>query len=246
MNSRTRSHHEAWEAVPWILNGSLSEAEVRAAQEHLRGCADCREALAFEQRLREAMQQPQPRAQPADAEAGWRQLSARLDGNLQAGKEESEFVEAPAETAPPGAAAAAIAALPRRWSAYVSVRWLAAAVIVEALALGVVVTASWSNHPGREPIAVYRTLSQVDAVTPAPTIRVVLAPGVRLEQFGSMLRAAHLQVVAGPSEAGVWSLAPAEDATSIATETALRALRGNPQVRFAEPLELGDHTPSQR
>jgi hypothetical protein len=244
MNSRTLSHHEAWEAVPWILNGSLSEAEARLAQEHLRGCADCREALAFEQRLREAMQQPQ--AQPADAEAGWRQLSARLDGSLLAGKQESEFADAPAEMAPPGAAAAAIAALPRRWSANTSVRWLAAAVIVEALALGVVVTASWSNHPGREPIAVYRTLSQVDAVTLAPTIRVVLAPGVRLEQFGTMLRAAHLQVVAGPSEAGVWSLAPAEDATSIATETALRALRGNPQVRFAEPLEPGDHAPSQR
>jgi hypothetical protein len=241
MNSRSLSHHEAWEAVPWILNGSLSEAEARAAQEHLRSCADCREALAFEQRLREAMQQPQ--AQPADAEAGWQRLSARLEGSLPAGKQESAFDEAAAETSPPGAAA--IAALPRRWSANASVRWLAAAVIVEALALGVVVTASWSNHPGRQPIAVYRTLSQVDAVTPAPTIRVVLAPGVRLEQFGTMLRAAHLQVVAGPSEAGVWSLAPAEDATSIATETALRALRGNPQVRFAEPLEQVDHTPSQ-
>ena len=35
MNSRSLSHHEAWEAVPWILNGSLSEAEARAAQEHV-------------------------------------------------------------------------------------------------------------------------------------------------------------------------------------------------------------------
>jgi hypothetical protein len=50
---------------------------------------------------------------------------------------------------------------------------------------------------------------------------------------------AHLQVVAGPGEAGVWSLAPADNAASVATEAALRELRGSAQVRFAEPIGSG-------
>lgn len=235
MTSRTLSHREAWEAVPWILNGSISEPEARAVQEHLRVCADCREALAFERRLCEAMQQ-QPQVKLEEAEEGWQRLSARLDAKVGG---------APTDAARRDVASAAVAVPPRR-SANAPVRWLAAAVIVEAMALGVVATASWTGHPGRDSAPAYRTLSQVDTVSRAPTIRVVLAPSVTLEQFGVLLHASHLQVVAGPSEAGVWSLAPADDATSIATESALRALRGSPQVRFAEPLELGDHAPPQR
>jgi len=62
-----------------------------------------------------------------------------------------------------------------------------------------------------------------------------------LEQFYVLLNSAHLQVVAGPGEAGVWSLAPAADASAVATAAALRELRGNPQVRFAEPIDTGVH-----
>jgi hypothetical protein len=222
MNSHTRSHREVWEAIPWILNGSVSQAEAHSMQEHLRVCADCREALAFERRVREAIGQPQVNV--SDAEPGWQQLCARLD-DPSADKQPLPIEDRSARM------------LRSRRSPSAPVRWLAAAVIVEALALGASVTASWSNHRPPETVAVYRTLSQADAVTHAPTIRVVLAPSVTLEQFGNLLHAAHLQVVAGPSKAGVWSLAPADDAPSVATEAALRELRGSPQVQFAEPLE---------
>ena len=233
MNSRTLSHREVWEAIPWILNGSLSEAETRAAQGHLGVCADCREALAFERRLREAMLQPQ--AKMLDAEAGWQRLEARIDAAapLEQGGRAAD-VESMEVALANGAAEAVIQ--PRRLPPG-PIRWLAAAVIVEALALGVIVSATWSTHAAREPAAAYRTLATVDPVTPAATIRVVLSPSLTLEQFGALLQNAHLQVVAGPSKAGVWSLAPAESTGRIATETALHELRDNPQVRFAEPLE---------
>jgi hypothetical protein len=51
-----------------------------------------------------------------------------------------------------------------------------------------------------------------------------------------MLAAAQLQVRAGPSEVGVWTLGPARDSDRAATETALRELRASAQVRFAEAL----------
>lgn len=36
---------EARERLPWLLNGSLTEAETRAVEDHLAGCAGCREEL---------------------------------------------------------------------------------------------------------------------------------------------------------------------------------------------------------
>jgi len=224
VSNLTQSHRHAWETIPWILNGSASEAQTRSAQEHLRQCADCREALAFEQQLREAMMQPQTNL--GDAEAGWQSLCARLDSNSASQKNWRESSRQPMPT-------------PTRTRRGISARWLAAAVIVEALALGAIVTASWINGAGRQPASEYHTLSRPDAVNAAPTIRMVLVPGMTLEQFRVLLSNAHLQVVAGPGEAGVWSLAPAEDVTSVATEAALRELRRNPQVRFAEPIGAG-------
>ena len=214
MTSQLQSHRQIWEMLPWALNGSASEAEALAVHEHLRQCADCREAWAFERRLHDALSRPQPTA--SDADEGWLHLSARIDGT----------------TRTPG-----IARL--RPSPTTQVRWLAAAVIVEALALGVIVTSSWANRPEREGAGLYQTLSRPEAARATPTIRAVLAPEMTLEQFRHLLGEAHLQVVAGPGEAGVWSLAPADDANVVATESALRELRGSVQVRFAEPIGGG-------
>ena len=225
MSNLTQSHRQAWEAIPWIVNGSASEAETRATREHLRRCPDCREALAFEQRLRDALSHPQ--ADIGDAAQGWQSLSVRLDENPTRGRHVNtrmpERVRAPAS---------------------VPIRWLAAAVMVEALALGTIVTSSWINRVEREPLGAYRTLSQPELPKIAPTIRVVLSSSMTLEQLRVLLNTAHLQVVAGPGEAGVWSLGPAESAAAVATEAALRELRGSPQVRFAEPIDSGVQAPS--
>jgi hypothetical protein len=215
-----QSHRQVWEQIPWILNGSASESDLQSAQAHLSQCADCREALAFERRLREAVQQ-QPRiAVGGDAEDGWQRLSARID-----------------------AQGSGRALLRARLSSSNQTRWLAAAVIAEALALGAMVTSSWITHGERTPAALYQTLSQPDPARPEPTIRVVLAPDMTLEQLRSLLKGAHMQVVAGPGESGVWSLAPAEDAAAVATDIALRELRGSPQVRFAEPIAMAARAP---
>jgi hypothetical protein len=71
----------------------------------------------------------------------------------------------------------------------------------------------------------------------------VLSPDMTLEQFRMLLTKAHLQVVGGPGESGVWSLAPAADATNLATEAAVRELRESAQVRFAEPIDAGARAP---
>jgi hypothetical protein len=65
---------------------------------------------------------------------------------------------------------------------------------------------------------------------------VVFAPDVTVAQVQSMLSAARLQVRAGPSEVGVWTLGPAGDSNRAATEAALRDLRAQSEVRFAEAV----------
>lgn len=216
MSDFTHSHRRVWEAIPWIVNHTASEVDVRSVQEHVCECADCREALAFEERLCDVMTSPQ--ASLSEAERGWRKLGARIEGN--------PVVRRAPEDGLPRVRPAVTMSLP--------MRWLAAAVVVEALTLGAIVSSSWLERSGRAPI--YRTLSQPAAAAAAPTIRVVLSPTMTLEQLRVLLNGAHLQVVAGPSEAGVWSLAPVADATSMATDAALRELRASPQVRFAEPI----------
>ena len=33
-------HRQAWDLIPWIVNGSAPESEWRAVQPHLESCAD--------------------------------------------------------------------------------------------------------------------------------------------------------------------------------------------------------------
>jgi hypothetical protein len=227
MNNSTHSHRRAWETIPWIVNGSASEEELRATHEHLRQCADCREALAFEQKLRDALSHP--RANLSDAAQGWQRLSARLDDTQMSNRHSNTAM-----------------AEPVRVPAIGPVRWLAAAVIVEALALGALVSSSLINNVERVPVGTYRTLSQPDtAARVAPTIRVVLSQDMTLGQLHALLKTAHLQVVAGPGDSGIWSLAPADNAATMATEGALRQLRESPQVHFAEPISNEADAPAR-
>jgi hypothetical protein len=220
MSNLNRAHLQAWELIPWIVNRSASPAEYRVAQEHLRLCADCRAELAFQRRVQGALSAPQ--VDLGDVENGWQRLCARLDND---------------ETLPPGRREPD----PERagTSMRATTRWLVAAVVIEAVALGTLSTAHRVEGIRSEPPSAYHTLSAPDHVSTAATIRVVLAPGMTLEQLRVLLNAAHLQVVAGPGDAGIWSLAPVTDTTAAATEETLRELRSNPHVRLAEPIDTG-------
>jgi hypothetical protein len=56
-----------------------------------------------------------------------------------------------------------------------------------------------------------------------------------VQQLQVLLSGTGLTVVAGPSEAGVWALAPVS-ASGRDADGALARLRASPAVRFAEPV----------
>jgi hypothetical protein len=113
-------------------------------------------------------------------------------------------------------------------------------MLAEAILIGGLAAALWARPPNAAlptaATASYRTLSSADLTPRGATIRLVLSPSMTLAQMQALLRRAGLQVVAGPSDAGVWSLGPALSSARAATASALQRLRANSGVRFAEPI----------
>jgi hypothetical protein len=221
MNDTSSTHRQAWDLIPWIVNGSAPESERLAVQAHLEGCTDCRQEFEFQRQLQAAMALQSTSA--TDMRDSWQRLRGRLD-----------------TAARPEATARSVHRRSRNvgkaW-----MPWLVAAMVVQAVGLGAFGAAWWSRPTAPQAsvpagTAVYRTLSAPEATLQAATIRVVFAPDVTMAQVQAMLAAARLQVRAGPSDIGVWTLGPAGDSNRAATNAALRELRARPGVQFAEAL----------
>jgi hypothetical protein len=51
MKSKTMSHLEAWDLIPWLVNGTLEADEKAQVEHHVRNCRDCAEELATQRQL---------------------------------------------------------------------------------------------------------------------------------------------------------------------------------------------------
>jgi len=195
-------HRQAWELIPWVVNGRASDDERALVDAHLRDCPDCRDELAFQQQVHGALatEIAEPAVQPSMT-----QLWSRIDGRES----------------------------PRPAVSATVVRWLAVAVVIEAIGLGAL-----SIDALRSDDAPYRTLTAPVAAAPGATIRIVPADDLPLSALHQLLDENHLQIVGGPTEAGVLSLAPRDGDAAIEPSATLQKLRANPGVRFAEPVAV--------
>lgn len=214
--------HEAARLLAWYVNDTLPAAQMRAVAEHLDQCATCRADAAALGPLRTLLRTPS--TVEYTPQAGFARLLARIDAADQAA------VEVPAAPAP-------MRSKPRGWSS--PMRWLAAAVVVQAVALGVMATALLGGLGGRgTPVdAAYQTLTSPAAADPRAALRVVFAPTLTLAELQQLLRSHQLSALAGPSEAGLYTLALAPAANGARDlQATLQRLRADPRVRFAELL----------
>lgn len=193
----------AWDAMPWALLGQLAVDDDRWLRQHIAGCTSCREEFARQQMLRRAVSLPPPIQ--VDAEAGLQRLLARLE-------------------AAPSARAAG-------WRAGAGLsRILVAAVLVQAVGLGVLGATLWSmDRPA------YRTLSQASAPRPADAIRLLPEAAMSLGEWDALLQALDLQVVAGPNDVGAYTVV-ARAPMAATRRSLLQRLRANPRIRLAEPV----------
>jgi hypothetical protein len=195
----------AWEAMPWVLQDSAPQEQTEWLMSHLADCDGCRAEFEQQKRLRLAMSLPADVS--IDPELGLRRLLARID--------------APALVTAPARAAGG------SWLT----RALVAAVLIQAVGLGMLGARFWAEGT---PQPVYRTLSQDAAPMPAGAIHVVPDNDMKLADWNTLLRSMQLQVIGGPNDVGAYTVMPAGGAA--ASTQAVQHLRAAHGIRLAEPV----------
>lgn len=213
----TASHRETVESIPWLVTGRIADDERRELEEHLQECAECREELALQKRLQAAMTR-EPRVEYAPG-VSLQKLWTRI------GDTETLDTNAP------------LSKTPRQRVRSRAMQWLVAAVVVEAIGITLLATL-----PRSGPVTAvsappaYRTVTTTDALPQNAALRVVFAPQVTLSQLNALLRDQRLEIVNGPSLAGVYTLATTAPTAQL--PDTLARLRAHGGVQFAELIAI--------
>lgn len=216
---------EAARLLPWYVAGQLTATDAERVASHLAHCAICRSDLAHELEVR-ALVKSDTRVEYAP-QSGLATTLARID----------ELSREPA-------AAPRVVPLTTVQRRIGAARWLGAAVVVQAIGIAVLGALLFHRTASDPPNSRYSTLSSSPAAAArGPRIRAVFAPTMTVAELKSVLAVTNLTIVRGPSEAGVYTLAPTDptfDGNRLGPT--LEALRTDPRVEFAEPaadLEAG-------
>lgn len=108
--------------------------------------------------------------------------------------------------------------------------WLIAALWLQLVAIAALAGALFTS--ARQPE--YTTLSTTEATDRRADVRVVFAPEASLNKVNELLRRLECDIIAGPSEAGVYTLSTVD---SKDVQRIIVTLRAQPEVLFAEPSQ---------
>ena len=223
--SQSAQHQDIWQLLPWFVNERLSEPDFRRVEAHLRMCGACRDECAaqrqicrliavntaVEQMPTTGLNRLRQRIERAESAAG---AESALDAESCAAADSPSDRVRPAAGRRPRAAA------------------IAACVVAVAAALGISPAIHWQSQRHGESSAYY-TVTTAASQQPGAVIRAVFAPTVTLSELQGLLDEAHLRIVSGPTEAGVYSLALIGPRS---IDWSLHRLRGHEMVRFAESI----------
>jgi anti-sigma factor RsiW len=206
------THAEAWTLLPWLVNGRISDEDREWVAPHVAGCDECRREVEAQRAIAGQMRD-EPLPQVLTAERSFGKLWTRIEA---------------AEGAVPANDEVVVQSATRRGPSR-TVRWLAAAVVVQAVGLATLGLAAWNGGSGD-----FRTVTDEPAVTSeAPAIRLVFDPGTSVGTMNEVLDRHGLKIVSGPGSAGQFTAALTGDATP---ESVAVTLSGDPHVRFAQPV----------
>jgi hypothetical protein len=221
-NDGAREHREISALIPWYVNGSIGEFDRQRVDAHLLLCAGCRDDLAHDRRVYEAMTaETAVEYMPA---ASLKRLQARLDA-----------IDVAADADADAEVSAEVPATDERRGG--SMPWqglMAASVAVMAVALSVLATERWLQFRAHATQPNYYTVTSPVTRVPDEVIRAVFAPTITLVELQAILDEAQLRIISGPTEAGVYSLA-ANSRRPVSSSLAL--LRAHAMVRFAESTQ---------
>lgn len=210
MHGRQDTHREFWDLIPWHVNGRIGEEDRRRLVSHLEACGACRTEWQLQRQIHRSMNE----------ENGVEYIPSASLKLLQ------DKLCHPAGGSPPAAQPPPAAVSGRTpWQAA-----MAACVVITASAL-LLVAAALSSFGGHGAPATYHTVTDPAPHAPTEVIRAVFSASMTLAELQDVLDRAGLQIVAGPTEAGVYSLASTDSRPNGRSLAQLRASAG---VRFAE------------
>ena len=110
--------------------------------------------------------------------------------------------------------------------------WLIAALWIQLVAIAVLTGALFRSAPSSQPEYVTLSTPQPQTSDRHAAVRVVFSPTAQLNDINQLLRSVECEILAGPSEAGVYTLATEQgkDVRAI-----IATLRKHSDVLFAEP-----------
>ncbi len=221
------THAEAWALLPWLANGRIGLPDREWVEAHVQSCAECRAELASQRGLAARMNRVGAVPSPAAAEEeqqSFEKLWARIEASETASQRHG------------GANSTASGARGSR-----TVRWLAAAVVIQAIGLGVLGLAALRGAQLVDGIADAKGYTTVAAVEPAriaPTLRIVFAPEAPVGTINTLLAHQGLTIVGGPGKSGNYTaeLSPDAVASGASAESVAAVIAKDPNVDFAQPV----------
>jgi len=211
------THAEAWAMLPWLANGRISAEDREWVEPHVRSCEDCRREL-DDQRALATQMHDEPIAVGGSEQRAFAKLWSRIEATEGASHIDS-------------GASAANSPVVRRGSSR-TVRWLAAAVVVQALGLATLGVTAWNRGAPRSD---YRVVTTAEQRPTGPAVRLVFTSDTSVDSMRRILEQHGLEIVAGPGQAGNFTAALPAGGKSV--DEVLEALRADPQhVVFAEPV----------
>lgn len=215
MTDETLRHAQAFELLPWLVNGTLSGQERERVERHVATCLVCRAELKSQSALK-AFVEHQPTVSWS-AESGYERLARRLDAAKSAGA---------GERAMPVSALGIAARFFQGPLRIAGIAGVAAALAV----------AAWLGVDGgstRGP-AGFTTLTET-ATSSALLVDIVFAASATETEQRALLDELGAVVVAGPSEVGRLTIRLSADVTPQRRDALIATLQSDPRVRFAAP-----------
>jgi hypothetical protein len=219
------THAEAWALLPWLANGRIGLAEREWVEAHVQSCAECRTELAAQRAL--VSQMVSAGATATATESGEEQRSFdKLWARIEA-----------SETAAGSDGGVRRMASGTSRSAR-TVRWLAAAVVVQAIGLGVLGMTALRGGPQSAGSNEYTPVSVPLQARKAPALRIVFAPETSVATVNTLLAHQGLTIVAGPGLSGNFTAELSADAVAsgASAESVAAVIAKDPHVSFAQPV----------
>jgi anti-sigma factor RsiW len=219
----TDLHRECWLMLPWVVTGRISATDKQRIERHLLECAECRAELEAQRSLCEQIRRDE--SVMLAPQSSFQRLMERIDTG-EPPRVEDMTIDMPAASASSPAAASNPKRVPR---------WFAIAAAVQAIAIGGLLMLVWQMRTAEMSAPRFTTQSSVAAPTPSGVVlRVVFRPEMTNAELQDLLHGVGAHVVAGPTEAGVYSLQLADGTPGQEVGDALAKVRASPNVVFAE------------